>query len=45
MANVIVTDGGLFDTPRIRHVFIGGWPVDLEFPVQTPGGRGGRGSQ
>jgi imidazolonepropionase-like amidohydrolase len=45
MANVIVTDGALFDTPRIRHVFVGGWPVDLEFPVQTPGGRGGRGSQ
>jgi hypothetical protein len=44
MANVVVTDGGLFDTPRIRHVFVGGWPVDLEFPVQTPGGRG-RGSQ
>ena len=45
MANVIVTDGALFDTPRIRHVFVGGWPVDLEFPVQAPGGRGGRGSQ
>jgi len=45
MANVIVTDGALFDTPRIRHVFVGGWPVDLEFPVQTPAGRGGRGSQ
>ena len=45
MANVIVIDGALFDTPRIRHVFVAGWPVDLEFPAQTPGGRGGRGSQ
>jgi imidazolonepropionase-like amidohydrolase len=45
MANVIVTDGSLFDTPRVRHVFVAGWPVDLDFPAQTPGGRGGRGSQ
>ena len=45
MANVIVTEGSLFDTARIRHVFVAGWPVDLEFPAQTPGGRGGRGSQ
>jgi imidazolonepropionase-like amidohydrolase len=45
MANVIVTEGSLFDTGRIRHVFVAGWPVDLEFPAQTPGGRGGRGSQ
>jgi imidazolonepropionase-like amidohydrolase len=44
MANVIVTEGSLFDTGRIRHVFVAGWPVDLEFPAQTPGGRGG-GSQ
>jgi imidazolonepropionase-like amidohydrolase len=45
MANVIVTEGSLFDSGRIRHVFVAGWPVDLEFPAQTPGGRGGRGSQ
>jgi len=45
MANVIVIDGALFDTPRIRHVFVAGWPVDLEFPAQTPGVRSGRGSQ
>ena len=44
IANVIVTEGNLFDSPRIRHVFVAGWPVDLEFP-QTAGGRGGRGSQ
>jgi imidazolonepropionase-like amidohydrolase len=45
MANMIVTDGSLFDTPRVRHVFVAGWPVDLDVPAQTPGGRGGRGSQ
>ena len=45
MANLIVTDGSLFDSGRIRHVFVAGWPVDLEFPTQAPGGRGGRGSQ
>ena len=45
MANVIVTEGSLFDSGRIRHVFVAGWPVDLEFPAQTPAGRGGRGSQ
>jgi imidazolonepropionase-like amidohydrolase len=40
MANVIVTDGNLFDTSRIRHVFVAGWPVDLEAAAQPPGGRG-----
>ncbi len=45
MANVIVTEGSLFDSGRIRHVFVAGWPVDLEFTAQTPGGRGGGGSQ
>jgi imidazolonepropionase-like amidohydrolase len=45
MANVIVADGSLFDTPRIRHVFVAGWPVDLDVPSQAPAGRGGRGSQ
>ena len=43
MANVIVTEGNLFDTPRIRHVFVAGWPVDIDLPAQTQGGRGGRG--
>ena len=42
MANVIVTEGSLLDSPRIRYVFVAGWPVDLEFP--PPAGRGGRGS-
>ena len=40
MANVIVTDGNLFDTSRIRHVFVAGWPVDLDVAAPTPGGRG-----
>ena len=44
MANVIVTEGNLLDSPRIRHVFVAGWPVDLDFPPQSPPGRGGRGS-
>ena len=43
MANVIVTEGNLFDTPRIRHVFVAGWPVDIDLPAQNQGGRGGRG--
>jgi hypothetical protein len=43
IANVIVTEGNLLDSPRIRHVFVAGWPVDLEFPTQGQG-RGGRGS-
>jgi imidazolonepropionase-like amidohydrolase len=43
MANVIVTEGNLFDTPRIRYVFVAGWPVDLDLPPQNQGGRGGRG--
>ena len=43
IANVIVADGNLLDSPRIRHVFVAGWPVDLDFPVQGTG-RGGRGS-
>ena len=41
IANVIVTDGNLLESPRIRHVFVAGWPVDLEFPTQGQG-RGGR---
>jgi len=44
IANVIVADGSLLDSPRIRHVFVAGWPVDLEFPTPGQTGRGGRGS-
>jgi imidazolonepropionase-like amidohydrolase len=43
IANVIVAEGTLLDSPRIRHVFVAGWPVDLEFPTQGQSGRGGRG--
>ena len=44
MANLVVTEGNLLDSPKIRHVFVAGWPVDLDVPVQTLPGRGGRGS-
>jgi imidazolonepropionase-like amidohydrolase len=40
MANVIVTDGNLFDASKIRHVFVAGWPVDIEAAAQPPAGRG-----
>ena len=40
MANVIVTDGNLFDASRIRHVFVAGWPVDIEAAAPAPAGRG-----
>ena len=43
MANVVVADGNLLDAPRIRHVFVAGWPVDLDVPAPAPAGRG-RGS-
>jgi imidazolonepropionase-like amidohydrolase len=43
MANIIVTEGNLLDGPKIRHVFVAGWPVDLDVPVQGLPGRGGRG--
>ena len=44
IANVIVTEGNLLESPRIRHVFVAGWPIDLDVPVQGLTGRGGRGS-
>jgi hypothetical protein len=40
MANVIVTDGNLFDASRIRHVFVAGWPVDIDAAAPAPAGRG-----
>ena len=33
IANVVVTEGALFDNPRIRHVFVAGWPIDLDVPA------------
>ena len=44
MANLVVTEGSLFDAARVRHVFVAGWPVDLDAAPQTTGGRG-RGAQ
>jgi imidazolonepropionase-like amidohydrolase len=43
IANLLVTEGDLFENGRIRHVFIDGRPVDIDVPVQQQGGRGGRG--
>jgi imidazolonepropionase-like amidohydrolase len=44
IANVVVTEGNLLESSRIRHVFVAGWPIDLDVPVQGLTGRGGRGS-
>ena len=43
IANVVITEGNLLDSPKIRHVFVAGWPIDLDVPVQALPGRGGRG--
>ena len=43
IANLLVTEGDLFENGRIRHVFIDGRPVDIDVPAQPAGGRGGRG--
>jgi imidazolonepropionase-like amidohydrolase len=44
VANLVVTDGDIFDGGSVKHVFVDGYPVDLT-PVTpaAPGGRGGRG--
>ena len=44
IANLVVTEGDLFDGGRVRHVFIDGRPVEI-VPEAAPaaGGRGGRG--
>jgi imidazolonepropionase-like amidohydrolase len=46
IANVLVTENGLFDDRmRVRGVFVGGWPVNMEAPAAPPStgrGRGGR---
>jgi imidazolonepropionase-like amidohydrolase len=39
MANIIVTDGDLFEERTvIKHVFVAGHPVQLEQPATRPGG-------
>jgi hypothetical protein len=44
IANIVVTEGDLFEGGRVRHVFIDGRPIDLTEPPAAPGGgRGGRG--
>jgi imidazolonepropionase-like amidohydrolase len=45
IANLVVTDGDLFDTnTKVRHVFIDGHPVEIAAPAAAAGaGRGGRG--
>jgi imidazolonepropionase-like amidohydrolase len=43
IANLVVTQGDLFDGGTVRHVFIDGRPVDLTPAAQTTPGRGGRG--
>lgn len=41
IANVLVTEGGLFDEKmRIRHVFVDGRPVSIEDAPAQQGGRG-----
>jgi imidazolonepropionase-like amidohydrolase len=43
IANVVVTDGNLFEEKtRVRHVFVDGRPVSVE-PAEAEGRRGGRG--
>jgi imidazolonepropionase-like amidohydrolase len=41
IANLVVTEGDLFDNGRVRHVFIDGRPIDIQPPAAP--GRGGRG--
>jgi len=43
VANIVVSEGDIFDTGRIRHVFVDGRPVNIDVPPTQPTGRGGRG--
>jgi imidazolonepropionase-like amidohydrolase len=40
IANLVVTEGDLFDNGRIRHVFIDGRPVDIDVATAASSGRG-----
>jgi imidazolonepropionase-like amidohydrolase len=45
IANIVVTEGDLFDNGRVRHVFVDGRPIEVtDAPAQpqTGRGRGGR---
>ena len=44
IANLLVTEGDLFENGRIRHVFIDGRPVEIETPAAAQTGRGRGGS-
>lgn len=44
IANIVVTDGDLFETnTRVRHVFIDGRPIEITAAPAGGAGRGGRG--
>jgi imidazolonepropionase-like amidohydrolase len=43
VANIVVTEGDLFDGGRVRHVFIDGRPVEITAAPPAPGGGRGRG--
>jgi len=43
IANLVVTEGDLFDGGRVRHVFVDGRPVEITPEAAPAGGRGGRG--
>ncbi|HUF47349.1 MAG TPA: amidohydrolase family protein [Vicinamibacterales bacterium] len=43
IANVVVTSGEILDGGQVRHVFIDGYPVHVEPPAPTQGGRRGGG--
>jgi hypothetical protein len=43
IANLVITQGDLFDGGAVRHVFVDGRPVDIDTPAPAQTGRGGRG--
>ena len=43
IANVVVTEGDIFDGGRVRHVFVDGRPVEVTPEAAPAAGRGGRG--
>jgi len=45
IANLVVTQGDIFDNGSVRHVFIDGRPVEMEPAAAPPGGGRGRGGQ
>lgn len=43
IANVVVTEGDIFDGGRVRHVFVDGRPIEITPEAAPAAGRGGRG--